>query len=220
MHDPRDRRGPEPAPLTATGIAHREYPHPPLDTSPLFFLAEQLLRQTGDIVGPITRAVAEITDQRAILLIESPRPTRRRRVLSTGFLVPVHCATHHYGYLRVLPAIWCDTLLALSTADARHLAQACGIVLHLLDCTAVLDRLARHLPPTPSRPLTPREQQVLEHMAQGDDAEIIAASLYISRKTVAKHMEHIYDKLRVHSFTEAVLLAYRAGIITCLTTPM
>jgi DNA-binding NarL/FixJ family response regulator len=61
--------------------------------------------------------------------------------------------------------------------------------------------------------LTAREAEVLRLMAEGLGRDTIAQKLYISRKTVATHAQHILTKLGVHSRAEAVALAYRAGLI-------
>lgn len=61
--------------------------------------------------------------------------------------------------------------------------------------------------------LTKREEEVLELMSDGLRHNEIAQRLFISPKTVATHVEHILRKLRVRSKTEAVVVAYREGII-------
>ncbi|MGZ9222750.1 MAG: response regulator [Anaerolineales bacterium] len=61
--------------------------------------------------------------------------------------------------------------------------------------------------------LTNREQEVLTYLAEGANNEEIAASLVISRKTVARHRENIMRKLNLHSRAELVRYAIRKGII-------
>jgi len=61
--------------------------------------------------------------------------------------------------------------------------------------------------------LTPRELEVLYLMAEGLGTNEIAGRLYITRKTVATHVEHIFRKLGVHSRTQAVSVAYRHGYL-------
>lgn len=61
--------------------------------------------------------------------------------------------------------------------------------------------------------LTPREQEVLVHLAEGDSNSEIAEKLTISPKTVARHRENIMAKLNMHSRTELVKYAIRKGII-------
>ncbi|NCF68198.1 MAG: response regulator [Chloroflexi bacterium] len=61
--------------------------------------------------------------------------------------------------------------------------------------------------------LTPREQEVLAHLAEGSTNAEIAEKLVISPKTVARHRENIMRKLNMHSRTELVKYAIRKGII-------
>ncbi|WP_374968426.1 response regulator transcription factor [Terrabacter sp. BE26] len=61
--------------------------------------------------------------------------------------------------------------------------------------------------------LTPRESVVLRLMASGSTAEGIAARLAISPRTVHKHQEHLYRKLRASDRLSAVLAAQRLGLL-------
>jgi two-component system response regulator NreC len=61
--------------------------------------------------------------------------------------------------------------------------------------------------------LTPREEEVLALLADGDSNAEIASKLSISPKTVARHRENIMAKLNMHSRTELVKYAIRKGII-------
>lgn len=67
--------------------------------------------------------------------------------------------------------------------------------------------------PTADIPLTAREVEVLELLASGLSQEAIAESLFISSKTVGTHVQRIITKLGVHSRTEAVIFAYRHGLV-------
>lgn len=59
--------------------------------------------------------------------------------------------------------------------------------------------------------LSPREQEVLSAAARGLDSESIAEALCISRRTVDKHFENIYNKLGVDSRSAAVATVLGAG---------
>jgi DNA-binding NarL/FixJ family response regulator len=61
--------------------------------------------------------------------------------------------------------------------------------------------------------LSDREQQVLELIAKGLTGPQIGERLGISHKTVARHRERIMAKLNMHSSTELVKFAIRAGLI-------
>jgi two-component system nitrate/nitrite response regulator NarL len=61
--------------------------------------------------------------------------------------------------------------------------------------------------------LTRREQEVLQLLALGRTQAEIASELVISSSTVASHIEHILEKLGVHSRAQAVALALRGGLV-------
>jgi DNA-binding NarL/FixJ family response regulator len=54
-------------------------------------------------------------------------------------------------------------------------------------------------------PLTHREREILQQLAQGARYKEIADTLSISLDTVRTHLRRIYEKLHVHSRTEAVV---------------
>jgi len=60
--------------------------------------------------------------------------------------------------------------------------------------------------------LTPRERQVLNHLADGHTTREIATLLSISVPTVRSHIEHILHKLHAHSRLEAVAVSRRLGL--------
>ena len=61
--------------------------------------------------------------------------------------------------------------------------------------------------------LSAREMDVLKLLAQGCSDKKISESLVIARETVHKHLKNIYDKLDVHSRTEAVANAHKLGLL-------
>ena len=52
--------------------------------------------------------------------------------------------------------------------------------------------------------LSKREFEILEKIAEGITYQQIGDKLFISAKTVRKHIEHIYEKLQVHTRFDAV----------------
>ena len=74
----------------------------------------------------------------------------------------------------------------------------------------------RHTAPSPasfeSLGLSRREAEVLAWVAQGKTDAVIGTILSLSSRTVAKHLEHIYQRLGVENRSAAVALA--------LTTPL
>lgn len=61
--------------------------------------------------------------------------------------------------------------------------------------------------------LTPREGEVLSHLAEGRTNDEIANILGISVHTVARHRENLMGKLGLHSRSELVKYAIRKGLI-------
>ncbi len=61
--------------------------------------------------------------------------------------------------------------------------------------------------------LTEQERRILKMLVEGHHYKTAAYDLGISRSTVAFHLKNIYEKLRVHSKTEAVAKALREKII-------
>jgi DNA-binding NarL/FixJ family response regulator len=61
--------------------------------------------------------------------------------------------------------------------------------------------------------LTPREKEILSLLSQGNSYKIIAAQSEISLDTVRTHIKKIYEKLHVHSQTEAVSKAINEKLV-------
>jgi len=61
--------------------------------------------------------------------------------------------------------------------------------------------------------LTPREYEVLQALVDGLDYKQIASRYFISLDTVRNHIRHIYEKLHVHTKSEAVAKALRQRLV-------
>jgi len=96
-------------------------------------------------------------------------------------------------------------------AELEELRQAQGknSVQELIE-----DALAQYLQvPGPSLPLTPRQRQVLQLVAQGKKSKEIAGQLKISVKTVEMHRTQLMESLGVHNIAGLVRYAIRMGLI-------
>ena len=69
--------------------------------------------------------------------------------------------------------------------------------------------------PAQSNPyqLTPREGEILTSLSQGNSYKLIASQLSISLDTVRTHIKNVYEKLHVHSQTEAVSKAIQEKLV-------
>jgi DNA-binding NarL/FixJ family response regulator len=80
-------------------------------------------------------------------------------------------------------------------------------------------RLLDHVAPTlplpadPPIPLTDREREVLQHIAQGETNAEIAGHLFLSEGTVKTHVGRILAKLQLRDRVQAVIWAYEHGQI-------
>ena len=68
-------------------------------------------------------------------------------------------------------------------------------------------------PRTDAVRLSPRETELLALLADGHSYKTAADSLGLSMDTVRFHVRNTYEKLHVHSKSEAVLKAFRTGIL-------
>lgn len=64
-----------------------------------------------------------------------------------------------------------------------------------------------------ARELTSRELEILGRLARCQSSSTIARELGISPLTTRNHIQHVFEKLEVHSRSEAVALAYRMNLV-------
>ena len=97
----------------------------------------------------------------------------------------------------------------LELDSARKLFMQLNADSCLARITEVTDRDVR----LPFGPLSGREAQVLRLLATGKTNRAIAEQLFISEKTVARHVSNIFDKLGVSSRAGATACAYQHHLI-------
>jgi DNA-binding NarL/FixJ family response regulator len=61
--------------------------------------------------------------------------------------------------------------------------------------------------------LTPHELRLLKLLVEGHSYKTAATQLGVSVKTISFHLQKIYEKLQVHSKSEAVAKAFRNGLV-------
>jgi DNA-binding NarL/FixJ family response regulator len=66
---------------------------------------------------------------------------------------------------------------------------------------------------TPKAPVTPREREIIQLLAEGNSNKETAAALGVSVKTVEAHRANIMRKLRLRSFSDLVRYAIRNQIV-------
>lgn len=97
-------------------------------------------------------------------------------------------------------------------ADGIRNAVAGDTVIGQEFVSKLLEDAARGVDATTSD-TTPREQEVLELVAEGLANREIAERLEISTRTAQKHVENLFKKFGVHDRTELVSHAFRSGLL-------
>jgi DNA-binding NarL/FixJ family response regulator len=122
-----------------------------------------------------------------------------------------------------------DTVFAAMRAGARgYLLKGAGqedILAAIRSVTAgqlvigpgVAGRLLGYLTDPPKTDvafpeLTPREREILDRIARGENNTAIAAALNLAPKTVGNHISAIFAKMRVASRAEAIVRAREGGL--------
>lgn len=124
----------------------------------------------------------------------------------------------------VRPAPRAFVLTAHPRPDVVERARASGAVAVLTKGAGLeelLDALASPGEPTgawPAHPqaglLSPRELQVVQLLAEGQDVRGVAQALGLSVHTVRDYVKSLLEKLGAHHQLGAVVAAHRAGLIT------
>ncbi|KUL35453.1 response regulator [Streptomyces regalis] len=105
-------------------------------------------------------------------------------------------------------------LLKNAEADElRHAVKAVAAGRTYVSSTAVARLVDQVTDAAQPGRLTERESEVLVMLARGKANKEIARELRIGQQTVKTYVSHIFDKLGVHSRTQAVAHALRLGLV-------
>jgi DNA-binding CsgD family transcriptional regulator len=115
---------------------------------------------------------------------------------------------------RVLAGLACRALgdddgAQLELDSARDVFERLGAAPDLVR----IDSLRQTAPPGSPRGLTARELQVLRLVAAGKTNKAIAAELFLSEKTIDRHVSNIFTKLDVPSRAAATAYAYEHKLV-------
>jgi DNA-binding NarL/FixJ family response regulator len=119
-------------------------------------------------------------------------------------------APHQAARVRLLIAVACRELGDDASTELEF--EAARSALDELGARPDLERLARLAGSSRPGGLSPRESEVLAHVAAGKTNRAIATELFISEKTVARHVSNIFSKLGLSSRAEATAYAYKHGL--------
>ncbi|MDH5392564.1 MAG: LuxR C-terminal-related transcriptional regulator [Gammaproteobacteria bacterium] len=118
-------------------------------------------------------------------------------ILSVDVLLLPSCCNKKWIVLHLLYRSVNQHLLNTLDQTSRSGRQMAS----LADCEKTLSRL------------TARETEVLQLLSEGLSSNVISKRFTISHTTVRNHIQHIQNKLGVHSQTEAVAYAYRHNLV-------
>ncbi len=139
-----------------------------------------------DAMGAI---LAEFPDARVVMLTTFEGDVEIQRALAAGAR----------GYLlKTMPPRELADVIRQVHAGKKRIAPE------------IAAQLAEHVA---DEPLTPREVDVLRHVAGGNKNREIAEQLGISEETVKVHVKHVMEKLGASDRTAAVAIGVRRGII-------
>jgi DNA-binding CsgD family transcriptional regulator len=175
--------------------------------------ADELSKLADDLEAPLLRALAAQA-QGAVLLLEGDARA------ALGALRPAWTAwqklevPYEAARTRVLIGLACRGLGDRDGAEmeleaARWAFQELGAVADL----AAAQALSAQASATPAAGLTARELEVLRLVATGKTNRSIAADLFLSEKTVARHVSNIFGKLGLSSRAAATAYAYEHHLV-------
>ena len=123
-------------------------------------------------------------------------------------------APYEAARVRVLLGLACRTLgdydtAALELEAARDVFQQLGAAPDL----GRVEELRHPAAPKAAGGLTAREVQVLRLVAAGKTNQAIAAELFLSEKTVARHVSNIFTKLGLSTRAAATAYAYQHDLV-------
>ena len=142
------------------------------------------------------------------------------KIRSAGILTPIMMITVFDDNHHVFDAICAGASgyllkkhLSAKLFDAIEELRAGGAPMSPSVARMVIS--AMHQKPTQINPygLTAREHDVLTSLSKGNSYKLIAAEFGLSVDTIRTHIKSIYEKLQVHSQTEAVAKALNEKLI-------
>jgi DNA-binding NarL/FixJ family response regulator len=174
--------------------------------------ASELAEIAADLEAPLLRALAARATG-AVLLAEGDLRATLAALRNAWAAWQQLDAPYEAGRVRVLIGLVCRALHDEDTAAME--LDAARQVFSRLGAVPDLNRLDAHIgkrPATGPAGLSPREVEVLRLVAAGKTNQAIAAELFLSDRTVERHVSNILTKLGVGSRTAAAAYAFQHGI--------
>lgn len=177
---------------------------------------DELVEVSRALGAPLIRAIAERA-RGAVLLAEGDSRSALDALRNSSAGWDELDAPYDAACVRVLIARACRELGDDDTADMEF--EAARSTFRKLGAEPDLERLhaltrgAASAGTGPEHGLTRRELEVLSQVATGRTNRAIAGELFISERTVERHVSNIFRKLSVSSRAEATAYAYEHQLI-------
>lgn len=171
--------------------------------------AEELAKIAGELDAPFLHAVATHAAG-AVLLAEGDIQAALASLRIAYAAWRELDAPYHAARVRVLIGLACRELGDGDSAEME--LEAARRVFEDLGAAPDLERV-RELTRSNAGGLTPRELEVLALVASGKTNRAVATELFLSEKTVARHVSNIFTKLSLSSRSAATAYAYEHGLI-------
>jgi len=202
-------------PLFREGLGQRINGHPQLNLAgstgsaqaairladrarPDVLVVDAVLDPAAHLTGLLTALDQGLT---ALMLIREPYRTPR-------FVAAMRAAGVHGLVQRAALADHLIEAIRRTYADRRYLDPALGPLLDRADPAASADpRVPRR------RPLSNREYEVLQLVADGLGNQAIADSMFVSVETVRSHIKSMLRKLEARDRAHAVAIGFRLGLL-------
>jgi DNA-binding NarL/FixJ family response regulator len=165
--------------------------------------------------------VAEINPDIVLMDIDMPGRTgieAVKRIRAVGIRIPILMLTVFDDTQHVFDAICAGASgyllkkqLSVKLFDAMDEVLNGGAPMSPSIAYMVITSMQK--PATDPYNLTAREKEILSSLAQGNSYKLMAAACSISVDTVRAHIKKIYEKLQVHSQTEAVSKALKEKLV-------
>jgi DNA-binding NarL/FixJ family response regulator len=148
----------------------------------------------GDMATLTERVVAQFPETKVLVLAGGATPDTALRSISAG------CS----GVVAKTATVD-DVVRALSQVHRGEVPIPSTLLPELV---SGLRRSGRRI----GDEITPREREVLGHLASGLSLPDISAAMFISINTTRNHTQRVIEKLGAHSKLEAVVIAMREGL--------
>ena len=175
--------------------------------------AEELTAVSRSSPMPIVRAVACQADGTVLLAEGDPadalRQLRRAWALWMDLDAPYEAARCRIASGRACRALGDDDSAAMEFEAARAVLLELGAGPEL----AALEAMSADRSAPVGSGLTPREVDIVRHVSTGMTNRQIAHQLFVSEKTVARHLSNIFTKLGLASRAAVTAYAYEHGLV-------